>query len=189
MAAGSWAALVEAARLIDEVGPDDGVGPGPPDIPALQDDLRDLIAVAARHAAAREVEEGEAAGLPQAVIEAADGLVAQGDGLLAEAKAQDSEQKLVDAIAAYREAYEMLAPLLHPAANEGTRGDVDCDGDRDAVDALHILRQVAGLTPAADCLFNGDLDCSLELSAVDALLGLRRVAGLPLSLREGCPAP
>jgi hypothetical protein len=189
-ATGSWVALIEAARLVDEVGADDGTAPLPPDIPALQDDLRNLIASVARQVAVSEIEEAERnGGVSQTALDAANALVDQGDGLTDEAITSDDEQKLVDAIAAYREAYESLVALLHEAYNQGERGDVDCDADKDAVDALHILREVAALAVSAGCLFNADLDCNLEITVVDALFSLRGVAGLPISLPEGCPTP
>jgi hypothetical protein len=77
-------------------------------------------------------------------------------------------------------------------------GDLDCDGDVDAVDALAILRFVAGLPPlvqqepcddvgASGAAF-GDLDCDGDVDAVDALAVLRFVADLsPLIQQEPCP--
>lgn len=77
-------------------------------------------------------------------------------------------------------------------------GDMDCDGDVDAVDALAILRFVAGLPPlaqtepcddvgSAGAAF-GDLDCDGDVDAVDALAVLGFVAGLsPLAQTEPCP--
>lgn len=86
------------------------------------------------------------------------------------------------------------------------KGDVDCDGDVTAVDALKDLRFVAALDvsqtqpctpiggavqalaahPAASIM--GDMDCDADVSPVDALHILRFVAGLPNNLPEGCPA-
>ncbi len=78
------------------------------------------------------------------------------------------------------------------------RGDIDCNGKVDAVDALKLLRNVAGLPvsqsePCPDIGSGapnpvGDINCSGVPDAVDALLVLRHVAGLPVSLPEGCPA-
>ncbi len=66
-------------------------------------------------------------------------------------------------------------------------GDVDCGGSVDAVDALLILRSVAGLPASSNCLNgSGDVDCSGAIDAVDALLVLRHVAGLPVNLPLGC---
>ena len=67
-------------------------------------------------------------------------------------------------------------------------GDTDCDGDADSVDALAILRSVAGLEVGAQCLAaTGDVNCSSIRDAVDALAILRYVAALPVSLPAGCP--
>jgi hypothetical protein len=75
-------------------------------------------------------------------------------------------------------------------------GDVDCDGDVDAVDALKILRYVAQLTvqqePACPLIgsdvasFFGDVDCNGGVTSVDALKILRFVASLPVQQEAGC---
>ena len=67
-------------------------------------------------------------------------------------------------------------------------GDTNCSGGTDAVDALHVLRKVAGLQPEAECIAVGNVKCDDDLTAVDALFILRRVAGLPVNLPPGCPA-
>lgn len=59
-----------------------------------------------------------------------------------------------------------------------TLGDVDCDGDVDAVDALGVLRHVATLTGGPACIASGDTDCGGTIAATDALRILRHVAGL-----------
>jgi hypothetical protein len=83
---------------------------------------------------------------------------------------------------------------------------VDCDGDTDAVDALKVLRHVAGLpvsqtepcpkigsdvevTDASTTTMRmwGDADCDGDVDAVDALKKLRHVAGLPVTQLEPCP--
>ena len=82
---------------------------------------------------------------------------------------------------------------------------MDCSGgDPDAVDALRILRAVAGLDPnlpagcdpivvpagvslAGDGGVKGDMDCDGDVDAVDALRVLRSVAGLDPNLPTGCP--
>ncbi|MBI4157574.1 hypothetical protein HY502_01890 [Candidatus Woesebacteria bacterium] len=64
-------------------------------------------------------------------------------------------------------------------------GDVDCDGDIDSVDALHILRKVANL-PINSSICNGagfnlakaDVKDDNTIDAVDALFVLRIVTGL-----------
>ncbi len=74
-------------------------------------------------------------------------------------------------------------------------GDVDCDGDVDSVDALKVLRHVAGLgvtqtepcpdIGADDPVF-GDIDCDGDVDSVDSLRILRHVAGLATNLPPGC---
>jgi hypothetical protein len=67
-------------------------------------------------------------------------------------------------------------------------GDVDCDFETDSVDALQVLRYVAGVGPFAACLdAAGDADCDGEIDGVDALAILRAVAGLPVEQEPGCP--
>lgn len=66
-------------------------------------------------------------------------------------------------------------------------GDVDCGGGVVSVDALFILRDVAGLPTAAACLdAAGDVNCDGSITAVDALNVLRFVAGLPVTKPPGC---
>lgn len=67
-------------------------------------------------------------------------------------------------------------------------GDVDCDGAVDSVDALFVLRAVAGIPPPAECIDAGDVNCDGDTDSVDALGILRYVAGLPLiSTPDDCP--
>ena len=69
----------------------------------------------------------------------------------------------------------------------GVSGDVNCGGTVDAIDALLILRSVAGLPVSANCINgSGDVNCSGTIDAIDALLILRQVAGLPVNLPAGC---
>ncbi len=70
-----------------------------------------------------------------------------------------------------------------------TVGDADCDRDADALDALQVLRNVAGLGEPASCLAAGNLQCDDGIAAVDALMILRFAARLPLNLPPGCPTP
>lgn len=85
-----------------------------------------------------------------------------------------------------------------------TKGDNDCDGDSDAVDALVALQYVAGFfynqepfclelgfpinplggTGAAGIVpwVFGDIDCDFDVDAVDALLVLRVLAGLSINI-------
>ena len=76
------------------------------------------------------------------------------------------------------------------------RGDVDCNGGVNSVDALKVLRFVAGLTvsqqPGCPLIgtglpfANGDVDCNNNVNSVDALKILRWVAGLSVSQQPGC---
>ncbi len=75
-------------------------------------------------------------------------------------------------------------------------GDVDCGGAVNAIDALKLLRHVAGLDVAqtepcpdigtGDGDIFGDVNCDGNITAVDALFVLRFVAALPVSLPAGC---
>jgi len=56
-----------------------------------------------------------------------------------------------------------------------------------AVDALMILREVAGLG-AGPCSANGDVNCDGGRTAVDALGVLRYLAGLPVNQNDPCTA-
>ena len=78
-------------------------------------------------------------------------------------------------------------------------GNTDCNQTINAVDALKVLRFIAGLPvlqnePCADigasiaAGLQGDVDCSGEVNAVDALFILRTVAGLSVNIPQGCPA-
>jgi hypothetical protein len=67
------------------------------------------------------------------------------------------------------------------------QGDVNCDDEVTAVDALFILRDVAQIPPPAECLdLAGDVNCDGARTAVDALGVLRFVAGLPVNQTEPC---
>ena len=68
----------------------------------------------------------------------------------------------------------------------GLQGDVNCDGEATSVDALFILREVAGLGAGA-CAGNGDVNCDGNRTSVDALGVLRYVASLPVNQNEPCP--
>jgi len=62
------------------------------------------------------------------------------------------------------------------------QGDVDCGGAVNSVDALAVLRNVAGLPVSAGCLeAAGDVNCDSSITALDALNILRFVAGLPVT--------
>jgi hypothetical protein len=70
-----------------------------------------------------------------------------------------------------------------PAA--ALKGDADCDGQISSLDALAILRDVAG-SGEAGCGQAADVDCDGELSSVDSLRVLRYVASLPVNTPDGC---
>jgi hypothetical protein len=76
------------------------------------------------------------------------------------------------------------------AVEAGARplGDADCDFDVDSLDALWVLRHVAGIQPDAACLAAaGDANCDAITDGLDALAILRYVAGLPVHTPPGCP--
>lgn len=86
-------------------------------------------------------------------------------------------------------------PTPSPTASPGVakQGDIDCSGAVNAVDALKVLRHVAGLTVAQGpgCTplgqgGKGDVDCNGAVNAVDALKILRWVAGLTVSQGPSC---
>lgn len=66
-------------------------------------------------------------------------------------------------------------------------GNVDCLGGITAVDALMMLRYVAGLVPYGACAApSGDVDCDGDRDSVDALKILRHVASLPVNQTQPC---
>src|SRR5574341_238190 len=92
------------------------------------------------------------------------------------------------------------SPTPTPTWVTTVRGDVNCSGGAtpvDAVDALQILRYVAGFPviqnePCDDITtggppLQGDIDCDGDADAVDALRILRFVAGMDPILPPGCP--
>jgi len=89
--------------------------------------------------------------------------------------------------------FSALAVVLVVAAAATTTGhaaalgDVDCDGDADAVDALQVLRDVGGLGTSAGCLADAaDTDCDGDRDSVDALRILQTVVGQQVSVPPGC---
>lgn len=77
-----------------------------------------------------------------------------------------------------------------PVAGPPAPGDVNCDGNVDTQDALHLLRNAAGLPNLGLCMAAvGDVDCSAALDPADALAVLRYVAGLESAVPQGCPGP
>lgn len=109
------------------------------------------------------------------------------------------------------------APTATPTATPGgtpfptataqpqiAKGDLDCDHDTDAVDALKALQYVAALPYSqgpgcpvvgdgmivdtqSEVVF-GDMDCDADIDAVDSLWILKYVAALPVNLPDGCAA-
>ena len=60
--------------------------------------------------------------------------------------------------------------------------------EANAIDALLVLRDIAGMSSIAACLLlAGDVNCDGAKTAVDALDILRFVAGLPFNQKEPCP--
>lgn len=92
-----------------------------------------------------------------------------------------------------------------PAPPSYAKGDNNCDGNVNALDALAGLQFVAGLEPnqqegcpelgqVTNAVSSGigpqvfgDIDCDDDVDAVDSLLILRFVAALPVDLPEECP--
>ncbi|MDO8615534.1 MAG: hypothetical protein Q7T33_07315 [Dehalococcoidia bacterium] len=68
-------------------------------------------------------------------------------------------------------------------------GDVDCDLDTDAGDALGVLRALGGLGPPGACLHSGgDTNCDGATTALDAVAILDFLAGArPPPRAPGCP--
>ncbi len=85
------------------------------------------------------------------------------------------------------------------SSGQPLRGDIDCNGGIDSVDALQVLRYTAKLPVAQEpsCPqlgsdqgghLMGDMSCDGDVGSVDALDILRYVAQLPqLPATEGCP--
>lgn len=98
---------------------------------------------------------------------------------------------------------ETPTPTVTPTPTPApiSNGDADCDEDVDTVDALGILRNVAGLPPllqnepcpnVGEDLGGGelfaDVGCDGVVDSVDGLRVLRHTAGLPpLPASPGCP--
>lgn len=80
--------------------------------------------------------------------------------------------------------FDALSPILIDPVWEAVVpafGDAQCDGDTDAVDALVVLRHVAGLRPLSGCgATAADADLDGDIDAVDAWVVLRAAAGLGL---------
>ena len=81
-------------------------------------------------------------------------------------------------------AYLSLAP--EPPALAAVSGDVNCDETTNSVDALQVLRSIAGLSTPV-CNGAADVNCDVAVNAIDSLFILRFVAGLSVNLPAGCP--
>jgi hypothetical protein len=84
---------------------------------------------------------------------------------------------------------DLLFAQVAATANIGVtlQGDADCNAMVNSVDALQILRDVAGLPTNAPCLEQaGDVNCDNERTSVDALQILRFVALLQVNTPPGC---
>lgn len=92
-------------------------------------------------------------------------------------------------------------PSPTPVQPAVKHGDIDCDGDVDAVDMLGILIYIAGLDPLQQTepcpdvgteyqgnMF-GDTLCDGNVDSIDALAVGRSIAGLsPIASEPGCPS-
>jgi hypothetical protein len=66
-------------------------------------------------------------------------------------------------------------------------GDVSCKGAVDAVDALQVLQETAGIVHLGFCInVAGDVNCDSQINSIDSLQILRHIAGLAVSAAEGC---
>lgn len=65
------------------------------------------------------------------------------------------------------------------------QGDVDCNGAVTSVDALKVLREVAGFG-APSCPTAADVNCDGAHNSVDALFILRHVAAMTVTQPPGC---
>lgn len=75
-----------------------------------------------------------------------------------------------------------------PLAAPPVRGDVNCDGAVDTLDALADLQISAGLPSLGLCAAQvGNVNCDAGIDTLDALALLRYTAGLPINLPKGCP--
>ena len=69
-------------------------------------------------------------------------------------------------------------PTPTPKPHEQLPGDVDCDGDIDAIDAVLVLQYSAALIDGLECLKNADLNEDDSINALDASFILQMAAGL-----------
>ena len=76
----------------------------------------------------------------------------------------------------------VATPTATSTQGAALAGDVDCDGNVNAIDAALVLQFGAGLIPALPCQQNADVNQNGTLDAVDAALILQFTAGLVPSL-------
>lgn len=76
---------------------------------------------------------------------------------------------------------------LHIPRHAVGSGDVNCDREVDALDALAFLRELAALTSDTQCWLIADVNCDGTKDALDVLIILKYVAALPYELPAGCP--
>jgi len=123
-AAASWDLLKQAASEIDLVDSQPGT-PGV-DTVTMKASLREFVGQMGRVAA--DVELSEALATPDAVppgsLSAAQSHVAAGDAALAFAIANGSADSLQEALNRYQQAFDLLAPLLHPGCAPGGGGGI-----------------------------------------------------------------
>jgi hypothetical protein len=59
-----------------------------------------------------------------------------------------------------------------------SKGDVDCDGDVDSIDAALVLQYDARLTATLPCLWNADVNHDGDINSIDGTIILQIAAGL-----------
>jgi uncharacterized protein YkwD len=69
----------------------------------------------------------------------------------------------------------------------GVKGDLDCNTEIDSIDALAILRLVAGLD-FGNCAADTDIDCDGDTATTDARPILQYVADIRSGFGSGCPS-
>ena len=79
------------------------------------------------------------------------------------------------------------APATPPPSDSKLRGDIDCSGIVDSVDALKVLKVVSGKGHFAKCAGSADIDCSGSVTASDARRILRYIARFPAVAADNCP--
>ena len=70
--------------------------------------------------------------------------------------------------------------------DDAVKGDADCSGEIDSIDALRVLRTAAELPVPGGCEASMDVNCTGATDVADALSILRYVAALPVNLPVEC---